>query len=130
MKYVLGFVFNESLDKIALIRKNRPAWQKGLLNGIGGKIEADELTLDAMTREFEEETSCSIDNYKWFESSHIEFDGGLVYCYATTFHNLDLLHCDESEEIEIHFLDRLQDEKLAPNLLDHLNIALSKLKSN
>ena len=67
MKYVLGFVFNESLDKIALIRKNRPAWQKGLLNGIGGKIEADELTLDAMTREFEEETSCSIDNYKWFD---------------------------------------------------------------
>lgn len=54
-KYVVGFMFDESMSNVALIRKNKPAWQAGLLNGIGGKIEADETAAHAMAREFAEE---------------------------------------------------------------------------
>jgi 8-oxo-dGTP pyrophosphatase MutT (NUDIX family) len=56
-RYVVGFIFNEAFDRILLVFKNRPAWQSGLLNGVGGKIEArDKTPLAAMEREFAEET--------------------------------------------------------------------------
>lgn len=54
-KYVVGFMFDESMSNVALIRKNKPAWQYGLLNGIGGKIEGEEPAVKAMVREFNEE---------------------------------------------------------------------------
>lgn len=40
-KYVLGFMFSteDRGQKVALIKKLKPKWQAGLLNGIGGKIE-------------------------------------------------------------------------------------------
>lgn len=50
-QYVLGFLFNENLTKVVLVRKKRPEWQCGLLNGVGGKIEDGEPPLDAMVRE-------------------------------------------------------------------------------
>jgi hypothetical protein len=55
-RYVLGFVFSEDSSRVLLVWKNRPAWQAGKLNGIGGKIEAGETPLQAMQREFREET--------------------------------------------------------------------------
>jgi 8-oxo-dGTP diphosphatase len=54
VKYVVGFRFDG--DKVLLIRKNKPAWQAGRINGIGGKVEPGESSLDAMVREFREET--------------------------------------------------------------------------
>ncbi len=40
--YVLGFAFDEDYEWVALIKKNRPQWQAGKLNGVGGKIEPNE----------------------------------------------------------------------------------------
>jgi 8-oxo-dGTP diphosphatase len=56
-EYVCGFLFTPERDRVLLIRKNRPAWQAGKLNGIGGKIEPGETPAQAMVREFREETS-------------------------------------------------------------------------
>lgn len=39
--------------------KNKPDWQKGCLNGIGGKIEEGEKPIDAVFRELEEEAVVS-----------------------------------------------------------------------
>ncbi len=55
-RYVVGFVFSKDLSRVLLVLKNRPAWQNGKFNGIGGKIEADETAFEAMNREFVEET--------------------------------------------------------------------------
>ena len=54
-QYEVGFEFTASNDLVLLIRKNRPEWQKGKLNGIGGHIKVGETPLEAMRREFEEE---------------------------------------------------------------------------
>ncbi len=61
-KYTTGFAFNLLEDEcqickpsVGLIRKGRPAWQKGFLNGIGGHIEEGESALECQVREFQEE---------------------------------------------------------------------------
>jgi len=54
--YAVGFYFTDDFARVALIRKARPAWQRGLLNGIGGRVEPGESSADAMTREYAEET--------------------------------------------------------------------------
>jgi 8-oxo-dGTP diphosphatase len=72
--YVCGFLFNPVnhpllgvVDvKVALIKKNRPKWQAGLYNGIGGKVEYGEEVNAAMEREFCEETSATITSWKPF----------------------------------------------------------------
>ncbi len=46
--------------RVWLIEKDRPAWQKGKLNGIGGHIKLGETPLQAMCREFREETGVGI----------------------------------------------------------------------
>lgn len=48
--YVVGFLFNNDMTKIVLIHKNRPYWQIGKLNGVGGKIEEYESSFNAMIR--------------------------------------------------------------------------------
>jgi 8-oxo-dGTP pyrophosphatase MutT (NUDIX family) len=53
--FVLGFMFSADLTEVALIKKERPQWQAGKLNGIGGKVEEHEPWYMAMVREFQEE---------------------------------------------------------------------------
>lgn len=90
---VCGFLFNAEGEHVVLIRKNRPAWMEGFLNGIGGKVEPiDENSEDhrdsvkrffrAMERE-------------WFE----EVDG-------VTVHVQDWIHfavLKHPNEWEVHF---------------------------
>lgn len=61
--YVVGFMFNPTEDAVLLIRKTHPDWQKGKLNGVGGRIEESESAAEAMRREFLEETG--IDHADW-----------------------------------------------------------------
>jgi 8-oxo-dGTP diphosphatase len=62
--YVLGFAFDKD-RRLALIKKQRPDWQKGRWNGIGGHIEENETSRGAMSREFFEETGVSIECDLW-----------------------------------------------------------------
>ncbi len=55
-RYCLGFAFDESCNNVLLIRKNKPEWQRGLLNGVGGHVEEAESQAAAMVREAKEET--------------------------------------------------------------------------
>lgn len=64
-RYVLGFMFDEQGRDVALITKAKPDWQRGLLNGIGGKVEEGEFSDDAIVREFEEETGVATRGVEW-----------------------------------------------------------------
>ena len=58
MNYVLGDLYLiKNKTEIALIRKDRPIFQKGLLNGIEEKLKNNETEINAMIRECEEETT-------------------------------------------------------------------------
>lgn len=63
-EYVLGFAFDD-LGRLALIKKARPEWQAGRLNGVGGKVEDGELYHEAMSREFREETGVGVPSELW-----------------------------------------------------------------
>lgn len=63
LKMVVGFMFNAEATSVLLIQKQKPAWQKNKLNGLGGKVEVGESRLDAMIREFTEEAGITF--YDW-----------------------------------------------------------------
>lgn len=56
-RLVVGFLFDTQRKHVVLIRKAKPKWQKGKLNGIGGKVKRGEQFFQAMEREFWEETA-------------------------------------------------------------------------
>lgn len=64
-RYVLGFVFDESMQWVWLLKKARPDWQAGKLNGIGGHVEPGEKPKVAMAREALEETGLPIGAARW-----------------------------------------------------------------
>src|SRR4030042_422321 len=78
-KYVVGFLFDGN-GNVALIEKNRPAWQKGRLNGVGGQIEKGETPLKAMVREFQEEAGVEL---SWRQFCAVKGDGYQLYCFTS-----------------------------------------------
>jgi 8-oxo-dGTP diphosphatase len=62
--YVIVFLFGLGRDTLLLIRKNRPDWQAGKLNGLGGKVEKDETLCEAVIREVKEECGVQLRNYE------------------------------------------------------------------
>lgn len=97
-RYVAGFLFCG--DRVALIEKLKPAWQRGKLNAIGGKIEPEESMDQAMRREFCEETGVDCDTWEHFVSLgkpgifHVEF-------YRTFSTDIDKVTTQEEEPIRI-----------------------------
>lgn len=100
-KYVLGFMFSDLFEtegEVALIRKTKPEWQKGKLNGIGGKIEDDESPISAMIREFYEETGRGTDAEDWKYCGNMIGKDWTVDVYAC-FGNLSELETTTDEEV-------------------------------
>lgn len=82
--YVLGFAFSRDKCDMVLIEKTKPEWQKGKLNGIGGKVEPeDQSPLHAMIREFKEETG--VDTFETIGDNTNGWDH-----YATMIFNNDI----------------------------------------
>lgn len=62
-----GFLFSGDRKRVVLVEKIRPDWQRGRLNGVGGKIEASDASPHAaMVREFEEEAGLRIGGWEKF----------------------------------------------------------------
>jgi len=80
--YVAGFLIDPGSDQVLLVRKERPAWQAGKLNGIGGHIEPGETPAQAMRREFTEETGLDVDNFEYF--AYLSFPAGAVWFFRAS----------------------------------------------
>lgn len=82
--YVLGFLFDQSKSSVALLKKDHPSWQKGKLNGPGGAVNDDEIPIDAMEREFLEETGTRIEYSRWHYYAEMRFKTDIVLCFTAT----------------------------------------------
>jgi 8-oxo-dGTP diphosphatase len=127
-KYVCGFYFDHVLKQVVLIWKNKPAWQAGKLNGIGGKIEPGETAAEAMHREFKEETG--IDHPAWDRVIIISGNDWEVHFFsavgkANEFEYATTMEDEEVAKIEV---DRLHDFDYIPNLEWLIPLALHKIE--
>lgn len=107
IRYVVGFLFSNPDDalgerRVALIRKAKPEWQKGRLNGIGGKIEEGETAAMAMAREFAEETMVD-DPIPWEEYASLQDGRGWVIYFFRAHAPLELLK--KAQELSEHFAE-------------------------
>lgn len=133
-EYVLGFLFNVEMNRVVLIRKNKPEWQAGKLNGIGGKIEPHEVTGEAMLREFKEETG--VGYLRWLEVATLKDPEDDVRVYVFAYYSdfaFDKVRTTTDEQVTILTVDEaLRHPDVIPNLrwliplcIDALNNSLS-----
>jgi 8-oxo-dGTP pyrophosphatase MutT (NUDIX family) len=126
MDYVLGFAFTVD-GSVALIRKAKPEWQAGKLNGIGGKIEEfDPSPVHAMTREFMEETGVFLEPHLWREVGAVKFGGhrpdkasGTVYVFALVDAMVQFVTTTTVEEVGLYdaFWCHKNMHELLPNVM-------------
>ena len=117
-KMVVGFAFNKKASSILLVRKDRPEWQKGCLNGIGGKMEKSESAITAINRECKEETGLVL---QWTvggimkgrgENGH-PFECWIFYAYSDDVYGFKQM---ESEPLGMYNASLIHYEKRITNL--------------
>ena len=131
-RYVLGFAFDPDLTKVLLINKNRPGWQKDSMNGIGGHVEEGELSLDAMKREFIEETGIKA-NLPWAQYAllHGCYSSGELWevaIYRAVTNGLLGVYETEEGTTWLTSVPRLKDWPVLPNLLYLIPMAINHIQ--
>lgn len=131
-QYVCGFAFDPSREFVVLIRKNRPEWQKGKRNGVGGKMEEHHETIyHAQEREFFEETGVRIPASQWrhFCTLSDTRTGAVIHFLETT---TDIVHEVKSktdEKVELREVARLKDAQCVRSVAWLIPLALDGSKS-
>ncbi len=116
-RYVVGFAFTPERQSVLLVRKSRPEWQNGYLNGIGGKIESGETHLEAMNRECLEETGL---HFSWVYRgimAGINKDGNPFECHIYyAYGDIHQFQQKEDELLGVYPVQSLKGEKMVENL--------------
>jgi len=113
--YVAGFLFNDTKTQVALIRKNKPAWQAGKFNAIGGHIEMNERSRVAMVREFSEEAGVVLPWLDHFVT--IAGNWGSVKFYRTfDSFAFNKIESKTDEQIKIFGIEDIPWRECLPNL--------------
>ena len=105
---VVGLMFSPDKKKVVLIKKNRPPWQAGRLNGIGGKVEPGEAIISAMIREFEEETGVLTSGTQWNPVVKLYVNDVVVWFHWTIDRAYTQVQSMTDEMVCIRHIDRLQ----------------------
>lgn len=132
-RYVVGFAFWDWDRKrgvphgVWLVRKGRPAWQAGRLNGIGGHCEEGEDAGAAIEREFREETGTVINAARWHHYAKLTGPDFEVDCFAAVVGEGDAVPKTQTDEeivflpIEDLYLSRVE---MLENLLWLIHLAI------
>jgi 8-oxo-dGTP diphosphatase len=102
--YVVGFMIRPSTEQVLLIEKNRPTFQKGKWNGVGGKIEQHELPLQAMLREFYEETGVPTHAEMWQHTLTLVGCESLVFAFRALVDEFPTFRQTTDEPLGLHTL--------------------------
>lgn len=125
-QYVLGLAFSEDKQSIVLIRKNRPSFLAGLLNGVGGHIELGESAIQAMQREFKEETNIDTNIEQWQSSTTEYFNDYTLHWFTTQLSEKQLTQLTSltDESVAIYNIATLNSSELAPDLLKYIKLSM------
>lgn len=114
-RYVVGFMFTTDLSKVLLILKNKPEWQSGKLNGIGGKVEDGETFHAALAREFLEETGARFDGWKFYTKLTVPPDKGWddIYFAVACSGAIDSVSSPTSEKVFLIDVATVEHSRIA-----------------
>ena len=120
MRVVVGIVTDN--EEILLLKKNNPDWQKGLYNGIGGKVELNTTPLETIIKKCQEELGVNILN--WIElDSEISSSGIEIVYFLTTLNEGEIkkLQSQTDERAELFSINNLPT-----NILQDLKIQIER----
>ncbi len=120
MRVVVGIVTDN--EEILLLKKNNPDWQKGLYNGIGGKVELNTTPLETIIKKCQEELGVNISN--WIElDSEISSSGIEIVYFLTTLNEGEIkkLQSQTDERAELFSINNLPT-----NILQDLEIQIER----
>lgn len=120
MRVVVGIITDNK--EILLLKKNNPDWQKGLYNGIGGKVELNTTPLETIIKKCQEELGVNISN--WIElDSEISSSGIEIVYFLTTLNEGEIkkLQSQTDERAELFFINNLPT-----NILQDLKIQIER----
>jgi len=124
-KYVLGFAFSEDKKAVVLILKDKPDWQKGKWNGVGGKVElSDQSNAQAMVREFYEETGVQTELTDWKRFAELDFPEAEVFCFKMFSNAIKDCSTCESEVVDLCSVKNVFKRNLVDNLHVLIRLAL------
>lgn len=130
VKYVLGFVLDNKMERIALILKNRPDFLAGKWNALGGKVEEGETEKEAVKREVEEESGLVIEEKDWQpvgviqDNKDKEVDEFRVDVFYALTNDISKAKTLTDEEVEVFYIS---DVLKKDNLNDHLPQIISTI---
>jgi ADP-ribose pyrophosphatase YjhB (NUDIX family) len=134
-RYCLGFMVTPDFQHVVLLKKDtdkpEQQWQNGLLNGVGGRVEAYEAASDAMYREFEEETGVPIIQQEWMHcgciTDNCTYEVSCFICVAPK-ELLDSVRKQpkEKEEPKVYYLPLVKNRwyPLANDVMEALTMCL------
>ncbi|MGJ0332743.1 NUDIX hydrolase [Aliarcobacter cryaerophilus] len=120
MRVVVGIITDNK--EILLLKKNNPDWQKGLYNGIGGKVELNTTPLETIIKKCQEELGVNILN--WIElDSEISSSGIEIVYFLTTLNEGEIkkLQSQTDERAELFSINNLPT-----NILQDLKIQIER----
>lgn len=120
MRVVVGIITDN--EEILLLKKNNPDWQKGLYNGIGGKVELNTTSLETIIKKCQEELGVNISN--WIElDSEISSSGIEIVYFLTTLNEGEIkkLQSQTDERAELFSINNLPT-----NILQDLKIQIER----
>ena len=120
MRVVVGIITDNK--EILLLKKNNPDWQKGLYNGIGGKVELNTTPLETIIKKCQEELGVNISN--WIElDSEISSSGIEIVYFLTTLNEGEIkkLQSQTDERAELFSINNLP-----ANILQDLKIQIER----
>lgn len=116
INYCAGFMIDRERNEVLLIRKNRPTFQAGKWNGIGGKLELLESPVKAMVREFREETGIETEPGAWTPTIELCGEDFCVTYYRTFVSEIPEFQQMTDEVVAVHNLSHLSTLPTLDNL--------------
>lgn len=121
--FVVGLGFTADASQVLLIRKNRPDFLAGFLNGHGGAVEEGETPAQALAREGNEECLIDIPAESWKRIARMRDDKRHIDVFSC-FNDI-VLKAQQGTDETLHILS-VNDPRIAAEGVPQLDVLLKR----
>jgi 8-oxo-dGTP diphosphatase len=99
------------------MHKTKPAWQNGMVNGLGGKIEQGEGMYDCIVREIKEESALETQKDKWIFVGKVSSDTVSLDVLGYVYEG----NLDDAKTVEGEVVEWFKTASLPKNIISNLS---------